>query len=74
MSLTYTSASGVDIERIVKRIEKAVEEERMEHVVISCAVVAILRRYPDIDEDSLLECVKGVTEWISCYTPEMCSR
>ena len=67
MSITYTSASGVDIERIARKIETIAEGERIGHIVMACMVIALTFQHPDIEIDDLIEGVKGATEWITCF-------
>jgi hypothetical protein len=65
MSITYISASGKDIARIVEKIEDVVVGEQNVNVALGCLVVAVLVQKPEIAPAQLQEIVKGASEWLA---------
>lgn len=69
--ITYTTASGSDIERIMDKIEDALEGEATSHIMISCLALALIYQYPNISVEQLEEGVRGASEWISMFISDI---
>lgn len=69
-SIRYTKVSGVDVERIISKIEPHIEGEQRSHIMMACLIVAIGMLKPDITLDKLVEGVKGASEWISLFVAD----
>lgn len=66
-TITYTKASGVELERIIGIMEHALINENPSHVTMACLAVAIMLQSPDISAKQLVEGVKGASEWIALF-------
>jgi hypothetical protein len=66
--ITYTQASGADIEKIVARISTVIKGEPINHVGMACLSIAVMLQDPNITPEKLVQAVKGASEWIACFT------
>lgn len=70
-TIKYTQVSGIDIKRIIDKIEPVINNEEHSHVMMACLVITIGMLKPDITLDQLIEGVKGASEWISLFVAEL---
>jgi len=65
--ITKKHASGVDISRIIHKMEPAIENEERHLVLIACLSIACLVMDPDLTPEQLTDGVAGASEWMSLY-------
>lgn len=67
MNVKYMKASGSDIARIATNIEETVADERIDHVILACLVIATLVQDPNMNSENLQACVKSASEHIALH-------
>lgn len=65
--LQYTKAAGIDLIRVVRLIDNAVDGEPTSHVSMACLAIAITCQSNDVEPQVLADGIKGASEWIACY-------
>lgn len=66
-NITYTKASGAELERLINAMERVLVGEREQHIVMACLALVISLQVPDITSEQLAKGVKGASEWIALF-------
>lgn len=70
-SITYSTASGSDVGRIVEKIENSLVGEPQDLVRMACLALAIYYSNPNIDSVKIVEGVRGASEWIALFLSDI---
>jgi hypothetical protein len=62
-SVAYT-ASGEEIFEIVAKLQPALENEPLDHIVMACLAIIMMVMNPNLTPRELSDGVKGASQWI----------
>ena len=69
--ITYTKASGADIDRILTLMESVLSGQDEQHIVMACLALALMIQIPNIKLEQITAGVKGASEWITLFASEL---
>lgn len=65
--ITYNTATGAQLERIVMMMETTLKNENKNHVMMACLSLVLILQVPDISGQQLIDGVRDVSEWVALY-------
>ena len=65
--ITYSQATGKDIESIVSAMESCLIGRNSSHITMACLAVALIIQEPNLAPQQLADGIRGASEWIAMY-------